>query len=84
MRRIAVVTHGLAQPIPEGGIMTENEYIIVSNRVKISIAKQAIGDILPGDECGISHKKRTDLIKTITNLEEKMFKIIEGLVEIDP
>lgn len=57
--------------------MTESEYIKVTNRVNITRAKDAIRDILPGDEYGITEEEEQSLMRLLTRVERRLFTAIE-------
>ena len=59
--------------------MTEQEYILAGNRVNVTRAKDAIRDILPGDDWGISEKEVGEVMQTLCEAEERLF----GMVCID-
>jgi hypothetical protein len=59
--------------------MTEQEYIIATNRVKITIAIAAIRDVLPGDNFGISDKEEGEVMRILCDAEQRLF----GLTKID-
>ena len=56
--------------------MTESEYIMVSNRVNITRAKDAIRDILPGKEYGITKEEDQSLMHLLTEVERRLFAAI--------
>ena len=57
--------------------MTEREYIIATNRVKISIAKDVVRDVLPGELWGVSDKEMGDVMQILCEVEERLFGLIE-------
>lgn len=54
--------------------MTEEEYIIATNRVKISTALTIIRDVLPGENYGISDNAINNLIIQLRFYENELFK----------
>lgn len=57
--------------------MKETDYIVATNRVKISTAKSVICDTFPGDNYGISKAQRKKLLEILYALEDKLFDMIE-------
>lgn len=61
--------------------MTEKEYIIATNRVKVSAALSLIRDTLGGDEYGVGDEERKDILKALCMIEEKLFAMIDDMQE---
>lgn len=59
--------------------MTETEYILVTNRAKISTAKYVVMLTTAGDEYGLTEGQRTKLVSILNNAEDRMFKMIEDM-----
>ena len=59
--------------------MTEAEYILVTNRVKISLAKEAMMHTMAGDDYGLTVGQRTKVLSILTNSEDKIFKMIDDM-----
>ena len=57
--------------------MTETEYIIATNRVKVSMAIHAMRDTLAGDGYGIEDADRADVLNKLYSLEERLFGLIK-------
>jgi len=57
--------------------MTEAEYIIATNRVKVSMAIHAMRDTLSGDGYGIEDAERTDVLNKLYSLEERLFGLVK-------
>lgn len=57
--------------------MTENEYIIISNKSKVSIAKDILRDVLPGKEFGFPKHEHQKIMKTLALIEETLFDMVE-------
>lgn len=53
--------------------MDENDYLTVTNRVKISMAIHAIKDILPGFDGVTTDDGQKELLKVLYDWEEKLF-----------
>lgn len=56
--------------------MTEQEYILVVNRVNVTRAKDAVKDILDGDDFGISKKEAAEVLRILCEAEDRLFKLI--------
>lgn len=54
--------------------MTEIEYIRATNRVKVSMARTILRDVLPGDEYGITEKEWGEIMLRLSKSEAKLFK----------
>lgn len=52
--------------------MTEEEYIILGNKVKIDSATKILSDILPGDEYGINQAKIRKIFIMIESLSDEV------------
>ena len=61
--------------------MTEQEYTIVTNRVKITNAKNIIADCTAGDDFGISTGQRRALLDILYTIEARLFKKVEVIME---
>ena len=61
--------------------MTEKEYIIATNRVKVTAAIKAISDTTTGDEYGISKGQKVTMVNTLHTIEERLFKLIDNMME---
>lgn len=57
--------------------MTEQEYLIATNRVKITTAKTILFDILAGDDWGVSDKELAELLDKIRLIEKRLFDLTE-------
>jgi len=57
--------------------MTEIEYIRATNRVKVSMAKVILRDVLPGDEYGITPAELTAIMVLLSEAEVKLFSSYE-------
>lgn len=58
--------------------MTETEYVIATNRVKISAALTLLRDVLPTcdvDDLGINDKELKDLTIELRKIEKRMFDL---------
>ena len=58
--------------------MNEVEYIIATNRVKISMALTILRDVLPGEEYGISTKEYAKFARPLRESEVKLFSLYEA------
>ena len=58
--------------------MTESEYIIATNRVKVSASITILRDVLPGDgeEYGIMKDDLAEIIEKLSSAERKLFSSI--------
>lgn len=54
--------------------MKESEYIIATNRVKVSAALTIVRDVLPGEDYGISQKDLSEIYIRLSDAEERLFK----------
>lgn len=57
--------------------MTDKEYVIATNRVKISMAKDCLQDVISGTEYGVDEEKWRNIIKDLCGIEDKLFKLIK-------
>lgn len=57
--------------------MTEEEYIIICSRVKITHAKKLLADALPG--YGLTDDERKRLLSEIYIIEERLFHLVEKI-----
>lgn len=57
--------------------MTEQEYLDVSNRVRVSTAIRVLSEIVPGSSKPIESKELRALLKKLSEWEEKLFEGIE-------
>lgn len=57
--------------------LKENEYIIITNRVKVSAALTILRDVLSGDDYGITDKQLSEITTNLRTTEEKLFSLIE-------
>ena len=53
--------------------MTKQEYIVATNRVKVSMSIRMIRDMATGDDSGVSTGQTNTLLGILTSMEEKMF-----------
>jgi hypothetical protein len=60
--------------------MTEDEYIIVTNRVKVTNAKRIIAELTTGDECGVSNGQKVKLTAVLHTIEQRLFKKTEEIM----
>lgn len=63
--------------------MTESDYIIATNRVKITIAKNIIVDVLSGDDWGVSDGQRKALLDVLYTIEDRLFSMIKTEGDMD-
>ena len=61
--------------------MKELEYIIATNRVKITNAIKAISETTHGEDYAISSGQKKVLLGTLHTIEDRLFKLIDGLME---
>jgi len=57
--------------------LKENEYIIITNRVKVSAALTILHDVLTGDDYGITYEQLSEITINLRSAEEKLFSLIE-------
>lgn len=57
--------------------MTEKEYIILTNRVKITAAKNHIYDCLDGSDYGISEEEYVELCRILCTIEQRLFDLVD-------
>lgn len=55
----------------------ESEYIIATNRVKISMALTILRDVLPDSEYGITPEELSEVKALLRRHEEKLFSLYE-------
>jgi hypothetical protein len=60
--------------------MTEEEYIIATNRVRITMAIRLIGETTTGDEFGVSIGQKHSLTDTLHTIETRLFKKIGEII----
>lgn len=61
--------------------MTEIEYLRATNRVKVSMAREILRDVLPGDDYGITDDELVEIQRLLSQAEDKLFasyKLEEG------
>jgi hypothetical protein len=56
--------------------MTKDEYLIATNRVRISAAKTILFDVSTGDDWGVSGKEMAELLDKICVIEKRLFDLI--------
>jgi len=61
--------------------MTEQEYIVVTNRTRVTSAKNLIADCTAGDDFGISTGQRRALLDILYTIEARLFKQTEASME---
>ena len=62
--------------------MTETEYIIATNRVKVSIALSIMRDVLAGEKYGISKKDCQEIASRLSAAQDRLFALVE--IDTDP
>ena len=62
--------------------MTENEYVIVSNKAHISDALSALRQVMPFDNCGITKDQLGHLTDMLYKCQQGCFQLIE-IEEVD-
>jgi hypothetical protein len=55
--------------------MTENDYLKVTNRTRVSIALKILRDVMPGENYGISDEECSEIIKKLTDIEDRLFAL---------
>jgi len=55
----------------------EDDYIIATNRVKVTEAINLLRETLSGEKWGISDKAKSDMIGKLCAIEDKLFSMIE-------
>ena len=53
--------------------MTETQYIIATNRAKVSMALTVLRDVSPGDDYGITDAKLKEIISRLSQAQDKLF-----------
>ncbi len=56
--------------------MTEKQYILVSNRVRINTAITALREVISDEEYGITDEVLNGLIRTLREREARLFSMI--------
>lgn len=59
--------------------MTENEYILLTNKVKVSAAYSLLTDCIRGKEYGIMHQEFKTCIKNLNNILNRL----ESMTPVD-
>jgi len=59
--------------------MTEEEYLIATNRVKISLAKDILADTYKGTEYGVDEDEMRSILSILYRTEERLFAMIDKL-----
>lgn len=54
--------------------MKEEDYVLVTNKTKISSARKILSDVLPGDEYGIDEKEFRRVVSFLYSTEEKLLQ----------
>lgn len=57
--------------------MREKEYIIATNRVKVTAAIRHISDLMTGDDVGATKGQQRALIDVLHTMEDTLFKLID-------
>ena len=57
--------------------MTELEYVLATNRVRITMALKLINETITGDEYGVSIGQKHSLTNTLHTIETRLFKQID-------
>ncbi len=57
--------------------MTEDEYILVTNKTSITAAIDAMKQTMDGDKWVITSKERAEVFNLLYNMQEKLFDKIE-------
>ena len=60
--------------------MDEAEYILTTNRVKVSAAKALLADTTAGQAYGLTPGQRTTLLTILNTIEERMFVKIHTIM----
>ena len=55
--------------------MKETEYVRATNRVKVSLAKIIMKDVLEGDEYGMPEEEYKKMMIYLSKAEERLFKL---------
>ena len=63
--------------------MTEQEYIIVTNRAKITAAKNAIANCSTNADSGVSKGQQKTLLDILHTIEARLFRSTERFMEYD-
>ena len=61
--------------------MKEKEYIIATNRVKITSAINSLRDVLPGDDYGIPYDDFSLTVGKLRQIEDRLFTMVDVVVE---
>ena len=61
--------------------ISEDEYILIANRVNVSRALQAVRDILPGDKHGITCNDLDEMLSMLREAERYLCDAIEDEME---
>ena len=59
--------------------MSEYEYMLVTDRVRISNALAILRDVLAGSDYSITQKEKSEVMCLLYKFEDRMFKEIENL-----
>lgn len=55
--------------------MTEKEYALLSNRVRVSAALASLREVTPGDEFGITDAEHMEIMSRLRKVEMRIFDI---------
>lgn len=57
--------------------MNETEYLLVSNKAKVSAALQILSDVQPGKELGITQDELGAITSRLCEAQDRFFSMIE-------
>ena len=57
--------------------MSEQQYIIATNRVKVSIALTILRDVLECEDCGVAEDEFSEIKSRLRKIEEKLFSLVK-------
>ena len=62
-------------------MMTENEYIIVSNKTNITTAIAIMRDVMEGKEYGVDSEQHHLIMRSLVGMQQKLFSLC-AVVEV--
>jgi hypothetical protein len=63
--------------------MTENEYIVITNKLKASMAISVLADVLPGNEYGVDLKNFRNIMAQLKSIESKLIDRCDDIDMVD-
>lgn len=64
-------------------MVNEKEYILIQNRVSISMSLCSLREVLTGDDYGISDNELKSITIKLAELQTRLFSLIETVEEVE-